>query len=113
MTNRTRGAGRMALVTVALLVAATCRREAERRAPTPLDRSTVCVIAGEVRFAGTPPASRTVDMSSAKDCAAQHPAGPVDAGDVRVQNGKVQDAIVAITGGLGDRVFAVPETPIV
>lgn len=90
-----------------------CRHEAERRAPTPLDRSTVGVIAGVVRFEGTPPASGTVDMASAKDCAAQWPGGRVSAGDVLVQDGKMQNAIVAIKDGLGDRVFAVPETPVV
>ena len=49
--------------------------KAERRAPTPLDPATLGAITGEVRFAGTPPPSTKVDMSSAKDCAAQHP-GP-------------------------------------
>jgi plastocyanin len=97
----------------ALIGVAACRHEAERRAPTPLDRATLGVITGEVRFEGTPPAASTVEMSSAKDCAAQHPGGRVSAGDVLVQGGKVQNAIVAIENGLGDRVFAVPETPVV
>jgi plastocyanin len=97
----------------AFIGVAACRHEAERRAPTPLDRATLGVITGEVRFEGTPPAASTVEMSSAKDCAAQHPGGRVSAGDVLVQGGKVQNAIVAIENGLGDRVFAVPETPVV
>ncbi|MBI3767074.1 MAG: carboxypeptidase regulatory-like domain-containing protein [Deltaproteobacteria bacterium] len=97
---------------VALLIAvAACRHETERRPPTPLDHTTVGVIAGEVRFAGTPPAPR-VEMSSAKECGAQH-GGAIDAGDVLVRDDRVQNAIVAIEDGLGDRVFAVPETPVV
>ena len=52
MTNRLRGAG-WAMV-AALIGVAACRHEAERRAPTPLDRATLGVITGEVRFEGTP-----------------------------------------------------------
>jgi len=108
MTKRTSVA---AVALIAVTLAAACERKAERRAPTPLDRATVGTITGEVRYGGTPPASTKVDMASAKDCAAGH-AGAVDAGDVLVQGGKVQNAIVAIKEGLGDRVFAVPETPV-
>src|SRR5689334_12649063 len=110
MTNRWRVAA--AMVAVAVVVSAACEKKAERRPPTPLDKATVGATTGEVRFEGTPPAPTMVDMSSAKDCAALHK-GSVDAGDVLVQNGKVQNAIVAIKDGLGDRVFAVPETPVV
>jgi plastocyanin len=110
MTKRVRGAGwGMAALLIAVVA---CQQKAERKPPTPLDRETVGVITGDVRFAGTPPAQTVVDMSSAKDCAVQH-SGPVQAGDVLVQDGKVQNAIVAIKDGLGDRVFAVPETPVV
>lgn len=101
----------MVLVAAAVTGAA-CERKAERRAPTPLDPATVGAITGEVRFAGNPPPSTPVDMASAKDCAAQH-SGPVDAGDVLVRDGQVQNAIVAIKEGLGDRTFAVPETSVV
>src|SRR5207247_2026052 len=69
MTDRRRVAG-WAMV-AALVGVAACSHEPERRPATPLDHSTVGVIEGEVRFAGTPPAASTVDMSSAKDCAAQ------------------------------------------
>ncbi len=110
MTDRVRVAGFLLLVTLGV---AACQRQAERRAPTPLDATTTGTISGEVRFVGTPPASSSVDMSSAKDCASQHPGGPVSAGDVLVRDGKVQNAIVAITAGLGARVFAVPTRPVV
>ena len=108
----TKRANVAAVVLAIVAVAFGCERKAERRAPTPLDRATLGSITGEVRFDGTPPPSTKVDMASAKDCAAGH-AGPVDAGDVLVEGGKVQNAIVAIKDGLGDRVFAVSETPVV
>ncbi len=96
-------------VVVIVVAAAACRHEAERRAPTPLDLTTVGAIEGEVRFTGTPPPATVVDMSSAKDCPAPNPRA-VQTDDVLVRDGKVQNAIVAIKEGLGDRVFAVPQT---
>jgi plastocyanin len=99
-------------VVTAMVIAGACQREAERRPPTPLDLSTVGAISGEVRFTGTPPPASVVDMSSAKDCPAPNPRA-VPADDVLVRDGKVQNAIVAITDGLGDRVFAVPQTHVV
>ena len=108
MTKRVRVAAWMVVV---IAVASACRHEPERRPPTPLDLSTVGAVTGEVLFAGTPPAMTVVDMSSAKDCQAANPRA-VPTGDVLVHDGKVQNAIVAIIDGLGDRVFAVPQTPV-
>ena len=110
MTKRTRAAGWGVVVLVVGVVAA-CQRQRERRPPTPLDPATLGTITGEVRFVGTPPPQTVLDMSSSKDCAAQH-AGPVQAGDVLVNDGKVQNVIVAVKDGLGDRVFAARDTPV-
>jgi plastocyanin len=110
MTKRTRAAG-CGVVVLMIGIVAGCQRERERRPPTPLDRATLGTITGTVRFTGTPPPQTELDMSSSKDCAAQH-SGPVAAADVLVKDGKVQNVIVAIKDGLGDRVFAVSETPV-
>src|ERR1700752_1383631 len=100
-------------VAVLLAVAVGCEQgEREQRAATPLDLTTVGSIAGEVRFDGTPPTSATVQLASAKDCAAQH-RGPIVADDVLVRDGKVQNALVYVKEGLGDRVFAAPREPVV
>ena len=45
------------------------------------------------------------------ECAVQHE-GTVYAGDVLVTNGRLQNALVYIKDGLGERVFAVPEEPV-
>ncbi len=82
------------------------------REPTPLDLTTVGTIAGVVRFEGTVPAQAELQIGSSAECAALYD-GPVLAGDVLVKDGKVQNALVYISKGLGDRVFAVPETPVV
>ncbi len=83
---------------------------AARRPVTPLDPATTGVIEGTVRFVGTPPPQKTVAMSG--ECAALHP-GPVLAGDVLVEDGRVQNAFVYLKKGLGDRVFAVPTEAVI
>jgi plastocyanin len=101
-----------ALLVVCVLTLGACQREQRRREPTPLDLATVGSIAGEVRFEGAVPAETVLQLASNAQCAARHQA-PVRAGDVLVRDGKVENAIVYIKDGLGDRVFAVPETPVV
>ena len=81
------------------------------RQPTPLDLSTVGTISGSVRFEGPVPAQSVMQLGGWSECAAQHE-GTVYAGDVLVTNGKLQNALVYIEDGLGERVFAVPEEPV-
>ena len=81
------------------------------RVHTPLDLATTGTITGQVRFEGTPPAMKEIRFGSFAECAAQHP-GAVSTGDVLVRDGHVQNAFVYIQSGLGERVFAIPETPV-
>ena len=80
--------------------------------PTPLDMSTVGMVAGVVRFEGTVPEQSVAQLSGWAECAAQHPQGNPPAGDVLVNDGRVQNALVYIKDGLGTRVFAVPTEPV-
>jgi plastocyanin len=80
--------------------------------PTPLDMSTVGVVTGVVRFEGTVPGQSVAQLSGWAECAAQHPQGNPPAGDVLVNDGRVQNALVYIKDGLGARVFAVPTEPV-
>lgn len=82
------------------------------RTPTPIDPATVGTIHGVVRLVGNPPPGSTVRMTSAVECASQHPESDVPAGDVLVHEGLVENAFVYIKEGLGDRVFAVPGDPV-
>jgi plastocyanin len=66
-----------------------------------------------VRFEGTSAAQTVLQLSGWSECAAQHPEGNPPAGDVLVNDGKLQNAVVYVKDGLGDRVFAVPTTPVV
>jgi hypothetical protein len=82
------------------------------RTPTPLDTATTGRIDATVRFTGTVPAMHALDMGGFAECLAQHPT-PASSGDVIVGNGAVENAFVYLKEGLGDRVFAIPETPVV
>ncbi len=84
---------------------------ARTRTPTPLDHDTTGTIEGTVRAHGTVPAMAEVQFGSFGECAIQHP-GTTYAGDVLVQDGKVENAFVWIRDGLGERVFAVPDAPV-
>ena len=107
---------RALLVATALAVIAACQRSSgpttAHRSPTPLDASTTGTITGHVRFSGAKPAPRRVQVTSDPTCVAAHRDG-LDVDDVRGDDGVLADAFVYVARGLGDRVFAVPETPVV
>lgn len=83
------------------------------RQPTPLDLSTTGALSGIVRFEGAVPEQTIAQLSGWSECASQHPEGNPKAGDILVTEGKLQNAMVYIKDGLGDRVFAVPTTAVV
>ncbi|MBI4519022.1 MAG: hypothetical protein HY699_24795 [Deltaproteobacteria bacterium] len=104
------------LVAALLAVLAAACQDSEqavaRRPVTPLDLDAVGAIVGEVQFAGPVPPSKQLQLGAWADCAKQH-TGPVSAGDVLVNNGKLQNVVVYVKQGLGERGFAVPDTPVV
>lgn len=104
---------RLLVLPLALVLVAGCGGgdAPSRREPTPLDMTTTGTIAGTVRLAGTVPPMSEIKFGSFAECAAVHDA-PVFTNDALVRDGKVQNAIVYVKEGLGDRVFAVPETPV-
>jgi len=86
-------------------------RAKSARQPTPLDLSTVGVISGQVRLEGPAPAQTVLQLGGWSECAAQHAGGLPLAGDILVNDGALQNAVVYVKEGLGDRVFAVPTEP--
>jgi plastocyanin len=82
------------------------------RQPTPLDLSTTGTISGLVRFEGPVPEQSVLRLGGWSECASQH-SGRVYAGDILVHDGKLQNAVVYVKEGLGNRVFAVPTEPVV
>lgn len=82
-----------------------------RRQATPLDWDSVGTLSGVVYFDGPAPERSRLRLGGWSECAIQHD-GPVYAADVFVANGRLQNALVYIKDGLADRVFDVPERPV-
>lgn len=69
-------------------------------------------VTGVVKFEGTPPKPKRISMSADPSCAAQHSA-PVFAPEVMTDSkGDLQNVIVYIAAGLGDRTFDAPAQPV-
>jgi Carboxypeptidase regulatory-like domain len=68
---------------------------------------------GLVKFEGTVPKSRPISMAADPSCAKQHPS-PVFSQDVIADSrGDLENVVVYIAEGLGDRTFDVPTQPAV
>lgn len=106
--------GVIAAIGLALVLMVACQEEVPKPPPrevTPLDLSTAGTISGQVLFAGPVPEQTVLQLGGWSECAAQHPGGLPYAGDIFVNDGKLQNAVVYVKEGLGDRVFAVPTEP--
>ncbi len=80
---------------------------------TPAPAATISILRGIVRFEGTLPISKPIRMTADPVCAKQHPA-PVPEQDVVVDTkGDLENAIVFVAEGLGDRTFDPPSQPAV
>jgi len=70
-------------------------------------------VAGTVKFQGTPPKGTRMEMSADPNCAKAHP-GPVITQDIEVNGaGGLEDVVVYVTDGLGDKAFPPPSQPVV
>jgi hypothetical protein len=75
--------------------------------PAP-NTGTTASLKGIVKFEGTAPKPRLISMSSDPSCAKQHPS-PVFAQEVVTDSkGDLQDVVVFVAQGLGDRTFDTP-----
>jgi len=70
-------------------------------------------IRGVVKFEGTPPKAKPISMAADPSCAKQHP-GPIPIGEVIADSkGGLQNVLVFVSDGLGDRTFNPPAEPVV
>src|ERR1700731_415786 len=76
------------------------------------DTSASASVTGVVKFEGTPPQPNRIDMSSDPNFKSSPP--PATTEDVVVgANGSLENAIVFVADGLGDRTFQPPSQPAV
>jgi plastocyanin len=81
-------------------------------APTPIDMATVGEITGTVKLDGTPPKAMVIKMAAEPYCASANKA-PVYSQDVVVgDKGALENVVVYVKEGLGNRAFEVPKQPV-
>jgi plastocyanin len=106
---------RKQLISILVLTFAVCvsvpqKVRAGGAAPT---APTGATLRGSVRFEGKMPAARVISMSADPSCAKQH-SSPVLTQDVMVDaKGDLQNVVVFISEGLGDRTFDAPSQAVV
>src|SRR5260370_32118001 len=70
-------------------------------------------VKGVVKFEGTAPKPKQISMSADPSCAKQH-SSPVFTQEVMTDSkGDLQDVVVFVAEGLGDRTFEAPTQPVV
>ena len=78
-----------------------------------LPSSSTGVVKGVVKFTGTVPPPKRVSMSADPTCAKEHPGPVVNRDVVADPKGDLENVIVFISDGLGDRTFDPPPQPVV
>jgi plastocyanin len=101
------------VVTVALLVCAAGGVAARAGSAPNNPTSASAVVTGVVKFEGTAPKPTRIDMSQDPKCAKLHPAGVRYADIVADGNGGLENVVVFVSSGLGDRTFDPPAQPAV
>jgi hypothetical protein len=75
------------------------------------DASSSATISGAVKFAGVAPPPVRINMSADPNCKSSSPAGSEDV--VAGANGNLENVVVFVSDGLGDRTFQPPAQPAV
>ncbi|MGA8491994.1 MAG: carboxypeptidase regulatory-like domain-containing protein [Terriglobales bacterium] len=102
------------LVAIALVLTISISSRQIVRAGAPATTSpSAAAIRGVVKFEGTAPKAKPISMAADPSCARQHP-GPVSTPEVVADSkGGLQNVLVFISDGLGDRTFDPPAQPVV
>jgi len=96
-------------LTLAVCISAPRAVRAGGASPT----TTGATVRGSVRFEGKAPAAKAISMAADPSCAKQHPS-PAMAQEVMADaKGDLQNVIVFVSEGLGDRTFEAPSQPAV
>jgi hypothetical protein len=80
--------------------------------PTP-SLTGAATLKGIVRFAGTVPQAKPISMAADPSCAKQHPSPVFNQEVVADAKGDLQNVIVFVSDGLGNRTFDPPSQPVV
>jgi len=102
------------VVALTLTICVSSQHVAKAGGPAPAATTTgAAAIRGVVKFEGTPPKAKPISMAADPSCAKQH-SGPVPTGEVVADSkGGLQNVLVFVSDGLGDRTFSPPAEPVV
>jgi plastocyanin len=102
------------VIALMLMICISSRQVVKAGAPAPAAASAgAAVIKGVVKFEGTPPKAKPISMAADPICAKQH-LGPVLTAEVVTgSGGGLQNALVFVADGAGDRTFDPPKEPLV
>jgi len=79
----------------------------------PVPSTTGAAVRGSVRFEGKVPAGKVISMAADPVCAKQHPSAMMAQDVVTDTKGDLENVIVFVSEGLGDRTFDAPTQPVV
>ncbi|MGH9703376.1 MAG: carboxypeptidase regulatory-like domain-containing protein, partial [Candidatus Acidiferrales bacterium] len=89
--------------------AATEEKQATAAPAAPIDMATVGEVTGSVKLEGAPPTFKPINMSAEAYCAKAHSSPVMPEEVVTGSGGSLENVIVYVKEGLGDRTFDVPK----
>jgi plastocyanin len=102
------------VIALMLTICISSRQVVKAGSPAPAGASAgAAAIKGVVKFEGTPPKAKAINMAADPSCAKQHPGPILNAEVVTGSGGGLQNALVFVADGLGDRTFDPPKEPLV
>jgi hypothetical protein len=102
----------LSILTLTLAICISTPNAVKAGSPPPTTTG-AATVKGIVKFEGTVPKSKPISMSADPSCAKQHPS-PVFAQEVMADaKGDLQNVVVFVSEGLGDRTFDPPTQPVV
>jgi hypothetical protein len=78
----------------------------------PVDPATAASVTGTVKFQGTPPVLRPIDMSAAPACVKANPSPVVPPVVITGADGTLANVVVYVKSGLGHYRYPAPQTPV-
>jgi len=101
----------ISIFALTLLICISSRQPVHARS-TPAALSSGAILRGTVKFEGTVPKAKPISMAADPGCAKQHPT-PVFSQEVMTDSkGDLQNVVVFVSDGLGDRAFDPPSQPV-
>jgi len=101
----------ISIFALTLMICVSAFHAAKAGGPSPINAT--ASLKGTVKFEGKVPPPKPISMAADPSCARQHPSPVMAQPVVTDSKGDLQDVVVFVAEGLGDRTFEVPTQPAV